>query len=136
MTQKSFTYAALMAVLLLTGCATAVPPVPHKHAVPHKGCKILDQGEASYYADKFNGRRTASGERFSNNEMTAAHRTLPFGTMVMVTNPANGKEVVVRVNDRGPFIRGRVIDVSKAAARKLELIGPGVAPVIVERCDS
>lgn len=80
-------------------------------------------GMASYYASKFDGRRTASGERFDNDEMTAAHRTLPFGTRVKVSR--NGQSVIVRINDRGPFSAGRVIDVSRAAARQLGLIGPG-----------
>jgi rare lipoprotein A len=90
------------------------------------------KGEASYYADAFHGRKTASGERFDMHGMTAAHRKLPFGTRVRVTNLNNGREVVVRINDRGPYAGGRVIDVSKAAARKLEMIGPGVVPVKVE----
>lgn len=70
---------------------------------------------ASYYADKFHGRRTASGKLFDMNKLTAAHKTLPFGTMVKVTNESNGKSVVVEINDRGPFVRGREIDLSKKA---------------------
>ena len=84
-------------------------------------------GVASYYAAKFDGRRTASGETFRNGGYTAAHRTLPFGTMVRVTR--GDREVVVKINDRGPFTKGRVIDVSQAAARDLGLIGPGHATV-------
>ena len=84
-------------------------------------------GVASYYAAKFDGRRTASGETFRNGGYTAAHRTLQFGTMVRVTR--GGKSVVVKINDRGPFTPGRVIDVSQAAARDLGLIGPGHATV-------
>lgn len=90
---------------------------------------VLGQGSASYYAAKFNGRRTASGERFDNAAMTAAHRTLPFGSRVRVTNPANGRSVVVRINDRGPFTRGRVIDVSRAAAEELGMVARGHANV-------
>lgn len=90
---------------------------------------VLGQGSASYYAAKFNGRRTASGERFDNGDMTAAHRTLPFGSRVRVTNPANGRSVVVRINDRGPFTRGRLIDVSRAAAEELGMIARGHAHV-------
>jgi rare lipoprotein A len=86
---------------------------------------VLGRGSASYYAAKFDGRRTASGERFDNGAMTAAHRTLPFGTLVRVTNLANGRSVVVRINDRGPFTRGRMIDVSRAAADELGLIARG-----------
>jgi rare lipoprotein A len=89
----------------------------------------IGQGGASYYAAKFHGRRTASGEAFDNRAMTAAHRTLPFGTLVRVTNPSTGKSVVVRINDRGPFTRGRMIDVSRAAAEQLGLIAPGHATV-------
>ncbi len=134
MTRLSVYFLALPALLLLmTGCASVGPSDISKDDGFFKGCKI-EKGAASYYADKFNGRKTASGERFNNAEMTAAHKTLPFGTQLIVHNPANGKEVTVRVNDRGPFIRGRVIDVSKAAARELGLIGPGVAPVEVRRC--
>lgn len=87
---------------------------------------------ASYYADKFHGRKTSSGETFDMYAMTAAHKTLPFGTMVKVTNLANGKSVVVRINDRGPFVAGREIDVSKAAARQLDMIGTGTARVSLQ----
>jgi rare lipoprotein A len=92
----------------------------------------LGSGSASYYASKFHGRRTASGEAFDNAEMTAAHRTLPFGSLVRVTNQANGRSVVVRINDRGPFTRGRLIDVSRAAAEELGLIARGHAEVSLE----
>ncbi|QKG71879.1 septal ring lytic transglycosylase RlpA family protein [Erythrobacter mangrovi] len=85
----------------------------------------IEGGVASYYGRRFNGRRTASGEIFDMHAMTAAHRTLPFGTLVQVTNPDNGRSVVVRINDRGPFHGNRVIDVSRAAATELGLIGPG-----------
>ncbi len=80
-------------------------------------------GIASIYGGKYGGRRTASGERGHQTVLTAAHRTLPFGTMVQVTNRRNGRSVVVRINDRGPFIRGRVIDVTPAAARALGFSG-------------
>jgi rare lipoprotein A len=92
----------------------------------------LGSGSASYYASKFHGRRTASGEAFDNGAMTAAHRTLPFGSIVRVTNPANGRSVVVRINDRGPFTRGRMIDVSRAAADELGLVARGHATVELE----
>lgn len=85
----------------------------------------IEGGVASYYGRRFNGRRTANGEVFDMHAMTAAHRTLPFGTKVRVTNPANGHSVTVRINDRGPFHGNRVIDVSRAAATELGLIGPG-----------
>lgn len=83
------------------------------------------QGEISYYAEKFHGRRTASGKRFDKNAFTAAHRSLPFGTKVEVTNLANGKTVIVEINDRGPYSEDRILDLSPAAARKIGLIGRG-----------
>lgn len=86
---------------------------------------VMGRGSASYYAAKFDGRRTASGERFDNADMTGAHRTLPFGTLVRVTNVATGNSVVVRINDRGPFTAGRMIDVSRAAADELGLVARG-----------
>jgi rare lipoprotein A len=89
-------------------------------------------GNASYYADKFNGRSTANGERFSNSAFTAAHRKLPFGTQVKVTNLTNGKTVIVRVNDRGPFSGNRIIDLSKAAAQQIDMVRAGVAKVKIE----
>ena len=84
---------------------------------------------ASYYHDKFNGRKTASGDIFSNSKMTAANRTLPFGTKVKVTNLRSGKSVIVEINDRGPFSRGRVIDISHAAAREIGMHRSGTARV-------
>ncbi|ABY70182.1 septal ring lytic transglycosylase RlpA family protein [Actinobacillus pleuropneumoniae] len=97
----------------------------HKHTTRSH----YQSGVASYYADKFNGRRTANGERFSNSAMTAAHKTLPFGTLVEVTNTRNGRSVVVRVNDRGPYAHARVVDLSKAAARQLGMYSSGTAHV-------
>jgi rare lipoprotein A len=89
-------------------------------------------GLASYYAERFNGRPTASGEIFRSSALTAAHRTLPFGTWVCVTNLNNRKSVTVRINDRGPFVRGRIIDLSPAAARRIDLLESGTAPVKLE----
>lgn len=89
-------------------------------------------GVASWYGKEFKGRRTASGEAFNPSELTAAHRTLPFGSKVLVTNPRNGKSVVVRINDRGPFKHSRVIDVSHAAAAELGLVGPGSGQVTLD----
>ena len=80
-------------------------------------------GIASYYGGKFHGRRTASGEIFNKNALTAAHRSLPFGTKLKVTNLRNGRTVIVRINDRGPHVRGRIIDLSHAAAKKIGLKG-------------
>lgn len=92
----------------------------------------VQTGKASYYADKFNGRKTASGERFRNSKLTAAHKTIPFGTKVKVTNLRNGKTVKVRVNDRGPFVAGRIIDLSKKAARRLDMVNEGVGNVKIK----
>lgn len=91
--------------------------------------KITQKGKASYYANSFNGRRTASGEKFRNSKLTAAHKTLPFGTKVKVTNLRNGKSVRVRINDRGPFVAGRIIDLSRKAARKIGMKDEGVGNV-------
>ncbi len=89
-------------------------------------------GEASWYGPGFHGRTTANGEKFNQEELTAAHRSLPFGTKVRVTNINNGRSVVVRINDRGPFAAGRVIDLSAAAARIIGMVGSGIAPVRLE----
>ncbi|MEA5579803.1 septal ring lytic transglycosylase RlpA family protein [Nodularia harveyana UHCC-0300] len=110
--------------------ATISLPQPAQQ-IANKRRGIL-QGIASFYGRGFAGRPTATGERFNPEAMTAAHRTLPFGTRVRVTNTRNGRSVVVRINDRGPFIRGRIIDVSTGAARSLGMIRSGVAPVKVE----
>jgi rare lipoprotein A len=91
------------------------------------------RGKAAWYGPGFERRKTASGERFDSRKFTAAHKTLPFGAMVRVTNLGNGLSVMVRVNDRGPFNRNRIIDLSRAAARAIELDKSGVADVVVER---
>ncbi len=91
-----------------------------------------ETGWASYYSDKFHGRYTASGERYNKNALTAAHRTLAFGTKVKVTNLRNGKSVIVRINDRGPWVEGRIIDLSKEAARRLDMLAAGTVPVRIE----
>ena len=93
------------------------------------------QGEASFYADKFQGRLTANGERFNQRAQTAAHKRLPFGTKVRVTNIANSKSTVVRINDRGPFVSGRVIDLSKSAFRRIASTRQGVIKVKIEVMD-
>lgn len=93
--------------------------------------RVVD-GQATYYGAKSHGRKTASGETFNKDAMVCAHRTLPFGTRVKVTNKKNGKSVVVRVIDRGPFGKGRVIDLSPAAARQLDMLRAGVVPVHLE----
>lgn len=92
---------------------------------PQPAVRTLGSGIASYYGKRFNGRRTANGERFDMNALTAAHKTLPFGTKVLVTNPHNGKTVTVRINDRGPYAHGRCIDLSRAAAKQIGLVQRG-----------
>jgi len=91
-----------------------------------------EEGLASWYAGKFQGRTTASGERFDTNKLTAAHKTLPFHTVVRVTNVESSRSVDVRINDRGPFVEGRIIDLSRAAAEKIGLTGRGVVQVRIE----
>jgi len=91
-----------------------------------------EQMVATYYSRRFQGRHTASGERYDRMELTCAHRTLPFNTILKITNPLNNLSVQVRVNDRGPFTRGRHIDLSYAAARELDMLEAGVLPVWVE----
>ncbi len=93
-------------------------------------------GKASFYADKFEGHPTASGEKYKHNKLTAAHKTLPFGTIVRVTNVANGNTVDVEINDRGPYIEGRVIDLSRSAAEKLGFVNLGIADVKLEIVDA
>ena len=94
-----------------------------------------ETGMASFYGDAFEGKQTASGEPYKASELTAAHRTLAFGTRVRVTNLANDRSVIVRVNDRGPFVKERIIDLSKAAAAKLDYIDKGVTRVRIEVLD-
>ena len=93
---------------------------------------MVETGLASWYGPRFHGKLTASGEVYSQENFTAAHRTLPWGSRVRVTNLANGKSVEVRINDRGPFGKGRIIDVSRAAARALGIVGSGITTVRVE----
>lgn len=115
---------------------------PESYEVLGKRYRVLDtsagyreRGIASWYGEKFHGRRTSSGVPYDMYRMTAAHKTLPLPTYVRVTNLENGRSVVLRVNDRGPFIEGRIIDVSFVAAQKLGLVGPGTARVEVEALD-
>ena len=102
------------------------------------GCRVLpwtgyrEKGIASWYGGAFHGRRTASGEVFDQNAMTAAHRKLPFDTIVRVRNLRNDRAVVVRINDRGPFVRGRIIDLSREAARRLGMVTDGIVPVRIQ----
>jgi rare lipoprotein A len=95
----------------------------------------LREGVASFYSDRFQGATTASGEPFDQQALTAAHPSLPFGTKVLVTRPDTGQEVEVLINDRGPFVKGRIIDLSKRAARALGMIRRGTAPVMITLVD-
>lgn len=138
--------------LLLSGCGggyrqpVAAPPaaegvrrVPQPYTVngriyqPMASCEGFEQeGVASWYGADFHGKKTSSGEIYDMHAMTAAHKTLPLGTSLRVTNQSNGRQVVVRVNDRGPFVGNRILDLSYAAAQRLGVVGPGTAPVRIE----
>jgi len=112
----------------------AALPTPKKNKAPVLPVPsgYTEEGNASWYGTPFHGRRASNGEVYDMYKLTAAHRTLPFETMVRVTNLNNGKSTTVRITDRGPFVENRIIDLSLAAAREIELVGPGVAPVRVE----
>ena len=101
-----------------------------------KRSTLVGEGKASYYSDQFHGRKTANGETFNMNKLTAAHPSLPFGTWVRVTNLSNGKDIVVRINDRGPFVKGRIIDLSIHAATELGIVESGTAKVKLEALGS
>ncbi|HKQ98460.1 MAG TPA: septal ring lytic transglycosylase RlpA family protein [Candidatus Polarisedimenticolia bacterium] len=117
---------AVASLLALSACATTRPTGGHP---------APEVGIASYYSETLQGRRTASGEPYDKRALTAAHRTLPFGSRVRVTNLANGLSVVVRINDRGPHVKGRMIDLSYAAARELHFIDQGTTRVRLEALD-
>lgn len=108
-------------VMVAVGCATSA-----------RRDDLVTEGLASWYGQEFAGRTTANGEIFDPNMLTAAHRTLPFGTLVRVKNPRSGSDVVVRINDRGPFIESRIIDLSYAAAQQIDMVEVGVTPVAIE----
>ena len=107
-------------------------PTPNAGVVMASSEGAAVDGRASYYGDPYHGRTTANGETFDKNKLTAAHRTLPFNTWVRVENQLNGKRVDVRINDRGPFVGGRLIDLSEGAARQIDMIRTGVVPVRLE----
>jgi rare lipoprotein A len=134
-TERRPSGAGLLVLLLAASCASRTASRPVSKPIPPADAVSgwSEDGLASWYGgdDGFEGKPTASGEVYDSSKMTAAHRDLPLGTLVRVTNLDNGKSVDVRINDRGPFIHGRVIDLSQEAARRLDLIGPGVGPVRV-----
>lgn len=136
---------ALLLAFAATGCAEVgrPPQAPLPQARPTQApmqlsreCRAtrlyVEEGMASWYGRAHHGRRTASGQAFNMHRLTAAHRTLPFGTRIRVTNMRNGRSVVLIVNDRGPFVRGRFLDVSYRAARELHFVRAGLAPVRIE----
>ena len=116
-----------LGMLLAAGCSTVRRPRVAALAPVASG--NVQEGIASWYGPGFHGKRTSSGERFDQYDFTAAHRTLPLGSWVVVTNKMNGRSIQVYVNDRGPYIQGRVIDLSYAAARAIGMLGSGTVPV-------
>ena len=123
-------------VRLALGVAIIVPVLAGCHAAPIPRGEVerpaVETGYASYYGAEFEGRRTASGERYEGDELTAAHRTLPFGTKIRITHVASGRSVTCRVNDRGPHRKGRIVDLSHRAAEELGMIREGVCKVTLE----
>jgi rare lipoprotein A len=130
--QRSVIASVSLFSFVLAGCGSGSPRFAGKGetSAPVSGSQL--EGVASYYADEFHGRKTANGETYDMNALTAAHRTLPFNSLVRVTNRENGKAVVVRINDRGPFKADRVIDLSLAAAKVLGMIPRGTASVTID----
>ena len=125
---------AAAALLLVSACAPSKPPAPGVPTPPL--VPLSQQGIASWYGPGFHGKKTTSGTVYDQYGMTAAHQTLPLGSSVRVTNLTNGKSVTLLINDRGPFAKGRIIDLSYAAAQAVDIIRPGTAPVLVEVLDT
>jgi rare lipoprotein A len=142
MKKPNFKILTLYLVFLILFLAACVPrhrivyerrtPPPEKGAIEKRESRGVQQGIASWYGADFHGKQTSSGEVYDMYQLTCAHNTLPLGTMVMVTNLENGRSVELKVNDRGPFVKGRIIDVSYAAARMLDMSEKGTAMVKVE----
>jgi rare lipoprotein A len=145
---ESLLLLAVASLFLMQACASAPqpvdqpPPVSEGHPKPYRvygkwyrplpdAMGFSQEGIASWYGKKFHGRKTSNGETYDMYKMTAAHKTLPLGTWVQVQHLASGKQIKVRVNDRGPFVQGRIIDLSYAAAKELGIVGPGTASVRV-----
>lgn len=114
-----------VSILMITSCGI----VRETTVIPSERGAVLGQGVASWYGPDFHGKATANGEIYNMNDLTAAHRTLPFNTIVLVENLENGRSVVVRINDRGPYIDNRIIDLSRQAAREIDMINAGIASV-------
>jgi rare lipoprotein A len=131
--RQAWAAAAVVGVLaiVVVGCASSRPHRGRAVPPPPAGAAV-EEGLASWYGEPYHGRPTASGTRYDMWEMTAAHRTLPLGTKVHVVNLDNGREADVTINDRGPFVAGRILDLSRAAAEALGAVGPGVIPVRLE----
>jgi rare lipoprotein A len=119
----------VFALVLSSACSKRVAKAPV--AIPVKK-GYTETGIASWYGHPYHGRKTASGETYDMNKLTAAHRALPFGAVVEVENRKNKRRVDLKINDRGPFVDGRIIDVSRAAAQRLDMIGPGIVPVKIK----
>jgi rare lipoprotein A len=149
MNRLLLTVVILLAAMVICTCRSIPPPAPTKvkktvpvkpkpyrvgkywyHPLPHAR-DFKEKGIASWYGEDFHGKRTSSGELYDMYALTAAHKTLPLGVFVRVTNLTNHKHIDVRINDRGPFVKGRIIDLSYIAAQKLDIVGPGTAPVEV-----
>jgi rare lipoprotein A len=124
-------FAPLPLVLLLVAACAAPPPVPSRAPAAARPF-FTEEGVASWYGPSHQGRETANGERFDEHALTAAHRRLPFNTVIRVTNLANGRMVRVRVNDRGPYVKGRILDLSAAAATALGMRKDGVTRVRID----
>jgi len=136
---RAYRSISLFLCLYAFGCAVPpskvrLPQIPPQSQAPSNG--VSQTGIASWYGPGFHGKATASGEVYNQNELTAAHQTLPLGTRVMVTNLENGSATEVLVNDRGPFAKGRIIDLSYAAAQSIKMVGPGTALVRLDVIDS
>ena len=123
--------AALCCMFLLSGCASIDPHSPGLELYDSKPIST-EFGKASYYGGRWIGRLTANGEHYRATDCTAAHKRLPFNSVVRVTNLKNGKSVIVRINNRGPYAKGRILDLSMVAARKIDMIGDGIVKVKAE----
>ncbi|WP_392339794.1 septal ring lytic transglycosylase RlpA family protein [Moritella marina] len=123
----------IFVLAMLTGCSSTLTTGSPKTIAYSKSHDLV--GEASWYGSKYHGKRTASGETYNMRAYTAAHKTLPFGTVVRVTNTVNNKSVDVKINDRGPFVRGRIIDLSQKAFEQIGSTNKGVVPVRIDILD-